>query len=99
MRLLKKSSIMHIAHVKNFSAFLTGQEVPAVIQGSGPVQEGEQVLAIRDSLAATSGLSVPQEKLHQSIGVEATVMAVDMSPNGTPQTVTVKKYETKTVEA
>jgi hypothetical protein len=82
---------MHIAHVKNFGEFLTGREVPAVIEGGDPVQEGEQVLAIKDSVAATSVLSVPQEKFHQSIGVEATVTAVHTSSSGAAQTVTVKK--------
>jgi hypothetical protein len=82
---------MHIAHVKNFGEFLTGKEVPAVIEGTEHVEEGEQVLAIKDSVAATTVLSVPQEKLHQSIGIEATVVAVNTLSSGSAQTVTVKK--------
>jgi hypothetical protein len=64
--------------VKNFTDFINGREVDAIVElkENKIIQPGENVLAFKDSLAATTSLAVPREKQDLSIGVQGTVTEV-----------------------
>ena len=83
---------METARVKDFADFLSGAEVAAVIvlKGNEMIERGEVVLAVKDSVASAPGVPVPQEKFHQAMGIEATVISAGMS-EGSKQNVTIKK--------
>lgn len=82
---------MITAHVKNFTDFLHGKEVTATVKNSDRIEQGQHVLAIKDSIAANIGITVPQDKLHEALGVEATVVSAAAAQNGNSQTVIIKK--------
>ncbi len=84
---------MITAHVKDFTDFLHGKDVVATVHTGNDhrLEQGERVLAVKDSVAASVAITVPQSKLHQSMGVEATVISAEVSPDGNTQTVMIRK--------
>jgi hypothetical protein len=82
---------MITAHVKNFTDFLHGKEVIATVNDNNRIERGQHVHAVKDSIAASVAVPVPQSKLHESMGVEATVVSADTAPDGKTQTVVIKK--------
>jgi hypothetical protein len=85
-------TVMKTARVKNFSEFLGGAEVTAVVQlkGQEMIEQGEQVLAIKESVASHTGVPVPQGKLHEAMGVEAMVTSTGNTEDGN-QLITIRK--------
>jgi len=71
---------LHQVLIKNFQDYLDGKEVEATakLKENKVLQPGDHVLVFKDSLAATSTLSVPRSKQDLSIGIEGTVTQVDM---------------------
>jgi hypothetical protein len=71
---------LHHALIANFNDYLAGREVEATIRlkGDEQIAEGQHVLAIKDTIAATTGVPVPAGKVDQVMGIEGTVTSVDM---------------------
>jgi|GEM_PF-5734315 len=71
---------LHHAMIGNFNDYLAGREVEATIRlkADEQISEGQRVLAIKDTIAATTGVPVPAGKVDQVMGVEGTVTSVEM---------------------
>ena len=85
---------LHYAVIKNFGDYLAGREVEATIhlKNNESVSPGEKVLAIHDSIAATTDLPVPRSKQDEVIGIEGTITEVRTGPSGSRiEKVIVKK--------
>ena len=70
---------MHKVVIKqSFQDYLSGKEVEATFLSGTPehVWPGEEVLAFKDSVAATSDVPVPTSQFSHTIGIEGTVTEV-----------------------
>ena len=76
----------------NFNDFLNGKEVEAALLPplKNSISPGEHVLAFKDSIAATTNVSVPKEEMHRTIGVEGTVVSTSVKTNPSAEGVRVK---------
>jgi hypothetical protein len=84
---------LHQALIKNFNDYLAGREVEATIhlKDGETVIEGERVLAVKDSISATTDVPVPRSKQVLAIGIEGTVTEIGMrGPSASPRTQIVK---------
>lgn len=64
----------------HYREYLKGQEVrgAAILpRVSHRLRPGDKVIVYHDTIAASTSLAVPQEKIHQSIGVEGMVTELD----------------------
>lgn len=53
--------------------YLNGKEVDATAESTENIFEGDHVLVFRNSISATSSVSVPREKQSDYIGIEGIV--------------------------
>lgn len=90
---LFSKTIMIIAHVKDFSAFLSGDEVKAVVsvKAHENMRAGEHVLAVKDSIASDISVPVPHGKMHESMGIEATVVSTQGTSADNAHTIVIRK--------
>jgi hypothetical protein len=81
----------------NFSDFLEGKVVDAQPVKGIELHEGEKVIAVKDSIAGTTNLTVPPNEIHRAIGIDAVVISVSPTDQKKSATVPnlllkVKKY-------
>jgi hypothetical protein len=71
---------LHHALIRNFNDYLAGREVEATIQLKANEQliPGERVLAVKDTIAATTDLAVPAGKIDQVMGIEGMITSIEM---------------------
>jgi hypothetical protein len=71
---------LHQVLIKNFNDFVNGQEVEVTeeLKGNKILHPGERILAFKDSIAVTSGVSVPRGKEDHAIGIEGTITSVEL---------------------
>ncbi|HYC86082.1 MAG TPA: hypothetical protein VEB86_12710 [Chryseosolibacter sp.] len=71
---------LHHALITNFNDYLAGREVEATIRlkSDETLTEGQHVIAIKDTIAATTSVTVPAGKVDQVMGVEGTITSIEM---------------------
>lgn len=77
--------------IKAFHQYLDGEEVEARTEASEALHPGDKVLAFKDSISATSDVSVPRSSQHSAIGIEGIVVDVQTMENNRGLKLRVRK--------
>jgi hypothetical protein len=82
----------HEILIKNFSDYVDGREVEATaeLKDNRVFHPGDHILGYHDSIAAASNISVPHKLQDRSIGVEGTIIAVEINKPAATSSGTMK---------